>query len=196
MIGDIFKLSVICNNIADGSDYVNVHHFRQETPLVDLDPGTDLVNAWEATIPALYTPLMSNITALTQAEVRQIGLPTYIYARTLTGYVGDNTDNMLPPTTAPLISWRTGLAGRSYRGRTYMFPTTEVHQERGVVAASYSGAWEDWANAMLTIGDGVTSAQYILTIYSPTLNDDTPVQSFLLRGILARMKNRQIGEGS
>lgn len=195
-IGDIFRLSVICGNAADGSEYINVHHYQQQTADIGSEPGSDLADAWEATIPALYTPLMSNITALTRLEVRQVGVPTYVYERTLSGYVGGNADNLLPPTTAPLISWRTGLAGRSYRGRTYMFPTTEVHNDRGLVLTTYSTSWEDWADAMISIGDGVTTPQYFLGIYSPTLTVFNRVITYLLRPVFARQKNRQIGEGS
>lgn len=195
-IGDTYRLSVRAVHGTTGEEYINVHHFRQENALVLDEAGEDLVGAWDDQVKPLLLPLMSNAILIADCEVRQIGDPSYIYEQAIADAIGSSSTDMLPPFVSPLVSWRTGLAGRSRRGRTYMFPTVEAHQVGGLLAPTYTGPWSDWADQMLQIGGGLEFAVWKLVIRSDVLNQSIPVTSYLLRLALARQSRRALGVGS
>jgi hypothetical protein len=147
-------------------------------------------------VKPFYLPLLSNAVQVVSLEVRKIGDPAFVYEESVTGAPGTTTGDMLPAYVAPLVSWRTGLAGRSRRGRTYMPPTGEVHQVGGILLSTYLGPWLDWANAMLLFVAGGTHGGWILAIQSEVLLDAFQVTSFLLRDVLATQRRRRLGVGS
>lgn len=55
----------------------------------------------------------------------------------------------LPNQCTPVISWRTGLEGRSYRGRTYWGPMRLDHCENNFVVGDGQTAVFDFANEMM-----------------------------------------------
>jgi hypothetical protein len=195
-IGDVYRLTVECNHLGNGEEYINVHHFRQASGIVQAEEGADLCEAWVQLVQPLFIPLLSNSIGAVSLEVRKVGDPSYIFGQTVTGGTGTSTGDMLPPFVAPLISWRTGLAGRSRRGRTYMPPTAESHQAGGVIAASYLGAWADWADQMIQLAAGATHGEWDLVVRSETLNNSFNVTGYLLRTRVARQSRRQLGVGS
>lgn len=62
---------------------------------------------------------------------------------------GTNTAQSLPPQDALVISWRTALKGRSFRGRTYVPGLTEVNQDAGIWGSATTAAYDTWADAFL-----------------------------------------------
>jgi hypothetical protein len=195
-IGDVFSLAVTAQFAGVGSEFVNVHHFRQATDLVNSEPGLDLTLAWGEFVQPLLVPLHSIFVEIVQLTVRQPSNPAYVFEVAVTGAPGTTAGDMVPPQAAPVCSWRTGLAGRSRRGRTYMFPTGEVHQNGGTLSGTYLSPWDTWATQMLSIPAGVTHASWQLVIHSDTLNQDFPVTSFVLNNIMGTQRRRRSGVGS
>lgn len=195
-IGDFYTLTVKAENIASGDDAVNVLCFQQQTGLVLDEPGEDLVEAWQDTCQPLYITLLSSAYTLTGLTVRAKSDPEYIYEASGLNVNGTSTGDCLPPVSAPLVSLRTGFAGRRNRGRIYMPPTSELHQVAGVLQTTYTDAWADYIDSMLPAGGGLEFAQWQLSVWSEANNAGRPVTTYLLRTILATQRRRRPGVGS
>lgn len=87
--------------------------------------------------------------------------PPFIDAVDING--GQNTDGGLPVDCSVVISWRTALAGRSYRGRTYLPPWNEnTNSDVGFVMPRPSTA------AITDVIDGIEWAlEELVTVGAP-----------------------------
>lgn len=172
--GDIYKLTVIGRSPLQ-NQLVNTFHFRALQDTV-LDTQTeDLIQAFHSPNPwDSYRACFGNSIGLDRIEARQVNGPALEFAElsiveTGAGGAGDH----LPNQCAAVISWRTGNIGRSFRGRTYVFPTLETNQANGQWVAGYLTALGTFANNALVIGDGVLEATYELVIWS-TISNGAP----------------------
>lgn len=92
------------------------------------DVGTtqaELVDAWRDSLETPYTGRRPDGFVLFRLVVVDVwpGLQLdYVHTYPFGGYSPDSTGDSVPIQCGPVISWRTGLAGRSYRGRTYWGP--------------------------------------------------------------------------
>lgn len=95
---------------------------------------------------------------------------------TITPVAGFLAADPLPPQCSAVLSWRTALKGRAYRGRTYLPPSTEDAQSNGNWT---SGALTDF-NATIThllevFGPSGTNGDWRLAVISRVLNGVTRV---------------------
>jgi hypothetical protein len=114
---------------------------------------------------------------LTQLAIQPVVNPTPPITKTVSYIGGQNVQGGLPVDVSLCISWRTTLAGRSYRGRTYLPP---FHSNRGTDGVSVMPApttatvtFVKTAAAKL-INDCVT-ASCPLYVYSRKLHDGTAI---------------------
>jgi|ERR1051326_1155131 hypothetical protein len=79
---------------------------------------------------------------------------------------GTDSGGPLPWQTAAVVTWRTALRGKSFRGRTYLGGFTESFSDGRDVSSTLISAIEDWRDDMLSGIDGsigslaVTSRQH------------------------------------
>jgi hypothetical protein len=66
---------------------------------------------------------------LTALSLQALVTPAPPVIRNVAHNGGQNTAGGLPVDTSIVVSWRTGLAGRSYRGRTYLPPWHETKND-------------------------------------------------------------------
>lgn len=188
-IGDLFRLSVLYNNPNSGCKAANVLCYRQEFALILDEPGPDLVAAFKAAVEESIQGVVSTDWQIATYRVRGLTDPTYGYDLEQSGIGGGQSGEPLPPQVAQLISWKTGKVGRHYNGRTYLPSTTEANQTRGNLIPLQITGLQDLAEDMVYIGDGITTANWQLGIYS-TAEGFTPITHGIIRPSLKTMRNR------
>lgn len=194
-LGDIFRLSIEGFG-PQNQQLVNVFHYRQEGTIGNTN-GIELIDGWIQDVQPEYLACISDQCAITKMEVRRTDNPAigvdYSPDPIATGLL---TGDAMSPNNPAIITWRTFLFGRSYRGRTYMWPGDEVGVEAGQVNTTYSDLLDIFATAAQNITESVTGAVYQLQVWSPTLNSAEPVQSWQVQPFLGVQRRRRSGTGA
>lgn len=185
----------------------NVFHFGREQP--GGSPST-LVNDWHANIVTQLMPYFHPIYEATEVRAQRIAPDESDISRISGVTKGGNFNfNALPAVAAGIVTWRTQLAGRSRRGRTYW---AGLPYDTGNI--SDGSAWksdgivrlENIANLIrnrYTLG-GNPGAFY-LGVWSPTLGGKLPprdpakgltmVVGFTAQEYICSMGSRRLGHG-
>ena len=173
-VDDVYKVTL--NAGGQGSIYQNV--FNLQTKLAgDPTPAnfSTFVTDWLA---SCRNEQSSSVTYTHWDAVQQWGPNMSIdapkcrrlNAKQFTGVispgVGGNSNQVLPPQSAMVVTWVTGTAGRRKRGRTYLFGLCEDQQDAGL-----------WGSAFLL---GQTSR---ITTFSNIYKDDTGTSPNFTLGI-------------
>lgn len=200
-IDDIYKLSIV-GEYGLGQEFVNTFHYKQLADPAD-PPAEALAIAFrDACIPT-YLDLLLDSSEVIQLEVRQVtgGLAAFDLA--IAEFGTNSGVDQLPPQVSPLVSWRTGLAGRRNRGRTYLPAPPENVQDAGALTSGFVSSITTWANTtlLLTIED-VETWQHV--VYGAPCPSCTPprsenivnITSFLVRNDLRTQRRRVVGVGS
>jgi len=136
--GHIWQLKVYCQ--ADDQLAVNVFHYQVVEQNGALKLDSDFAARADFVLAGLYADLLS-----AQAEYRGVGVQrinpippsTEVYAN-VQAQAGAVATDLLPRQTAGLLSKRTGIAGRKYRGRAYIpFPAEGHNEADGTPADAY-----------------------------------------------------------
>ena len=198
--GDVYRLSALWEHEASGDDVVNVWHFVQDSALILDTPGEDLVGAFQANVETLYAGIVHVNYTLTKYSVRRVQGNTEAFDL-LVSVPGERgvTNDQNAAQVSGIITWTTGLTGRSFRGRTYLPPTSEGDVSGGLFSSTYyPEGMSNFAEAMIVDMSLVTIefAAWILTVWSPTLEQQTPVTGFVARQVPGVQRKRRIGVGS
>lgn len=161
---------------------VNVLHWRVQS--VGGSPATDadLAIALDTIIAPVIKPVIANTATYRGVEV-QILFPTLQLAVSATGFTGVGTAgaNALPRQTAALTQWRTTLAGRHGRGRSYWpFPASALNQLDGVMTPAGLALYQALHLAILNFGVftvGGRTATVALTVYNRVTHVGTVVSA-------------------
>ena len=143
-------------------DACNVMHFSQST--IDQD---GLYSSISAHVGANMWQANANDWSIQLVEITPLDghTATRIY---VTGsgvkWTGTASVTDIIPAAAAVISWRTAVRGRSYRGRTYIPGVSEGAQTSGLLATSIvtglATAWGTFLNDMVTASSPVVVASY------------------------------------
>lgn len=117
---------------------------------------------------------------------------------------GADTGDPLPWQCAGVISWRTALAGKSYRGRTYIPGPSEGDTLGGLVTAQYIADLNAVVTQMLAVfGPAGSNTDWRFSIISRIANGvpraapvGTPVISGVARSVFYTQRRRVLGVGS
>lgn len=196
-LNDTLELIVIGSTGA-GAELINRHTYIQVAGSGD-DAGVNLIDAWVADAMPAYQDVIADTVSILGFRVRNLTQPTFGTDYTLpTPEQGVITGEVLPPQNAAVISWRTGLIGRRYRGRTFVWPTGENQQNEGQWSNAYVTALTDFGNAALTIDNGAYT--YQRCVYSS--ESETPgvvstiITSVVVDQFVRGQRRRQVGVGS
>jgi hypothetical protein len=111
---------------------------------------------------------------------------------TTVGNYGTGTDEPADVTAA--VSWRTGLAGRKFRGRFYDFEVpSDAHTTADVMTGSYISTLASVAQGLLA---QLASAGFKLVIFHKADNTYTAVIGFIVDQLLDSMRKRLAGRGT
>jgi hypothetical protein len=93
----------------------------------------------------------------------------------------------VPEQLAGCISWRTGLAGRSHRGRSYMGPLTQD----ALTADRMNSGWAGAVNsAAATLISAPSSSDLVLCVYSEVLDQTTAITQGTTTDLVRTMRSR------
>lgn len=194
-IGDFYKMTL--RMTFTGVDtIVNTFHYRQDTiPIFDT-PSNDLAEAWLEEVWPTYKAFLSARIVLQVIEVRPVDPAGDFWDES----VGENgtggSGDIVPLTSAPLVTWRTGLIGRTNRGRVYLPPPPEANQDGGSLTSGYKTAIQDWAALNFHIPSSLTHAEWTQVIHNPEgANTNPEVTGFIVRDIMGVQRRRKQGVG-
>jgi hypothetical protein len=120
-IGDIASLTIVCDNRGPRQT-VTRHHFIVHTSLPWADWAPYMVDRWVDNCSEAYFLRKSFFFAGSSLRMDMVNPPT---AETYEGSFGDfsrgeETGDEAPYQVGGLIYWKTDLAGRAFRGRTFL----------------------------------------------------------------------------
>lgn len=118
------------------------------------DGAEQLYLRWEAFVEPLYCVARPEGWELDWIIVEdrfpQIAPPLVV--QYIPGVAPDSTGQGCPPQVSGLLSWRTGLIGRSFRGRTFWGPVRNDDMESdGFIGGDARVAMSEFGEAMLTV---------------------------------------------
>lgn len=183
---------------------INVFHFAPgATTVVDSSPLGVALRTWWLAQPMSQ---MSNQYNLDEIRTKKL-FPTVndeIITVVPQPAAGTLVGESLPSTVALCLSLRTGLGGRSFRGRKYIAAIPESEQNGSRLITSAKEAWEAIrVSFMDTFGNDPNSSGWHVGVLSRKMIKDgqtvgaafTDVNNLLVRDVLATMRSRRIGHG-
>lgn len=196
-VGDITRLAVTTLNRNSFEQLVNVFHYKNVDGIFEPTDPLDLIAAWRDRAEASYAGVMSSNNEIIKLEARMITGGADVAETFLNPPVpGGQGGDIMAQQTCPLISWRTGQAGRSFRGRSYLPVTSEVNLDNGFFVPSYVTVMEAFGTEAVNLAGSPTHATWQMVIWSRVLSSGTDVTSFIARNIPATQRSRRIGVGS
>jgi len=193
--GDVYSLAIRAR-LGQGQDCITRLRYHQIGTTVQ--PGAEaLAKAFDSVATALLLDAISANYVVDFYEVRQLSAPStegYDFTVNEGGHVSGQT---LPPMDCVLVSWRTGLFGRRYHGRSYFPAPTEAEQDAGVLVGDTLDGWELVCTPMIQFPaiDG-SSALFQLVIWHGPLLTPTNVNALIVRNQIATQRRRRAGVGS
>jgi len=204
-VNDVTKLAFVHSMTGADGDIIVTHHYRQ-TQQGSANPGVaqaveDLVDAWQSLAQGDWLDSQSDRLTLQSIQARSITDPTVGFDRAVGAQgtldpVGLGTTSLR---VAPVVSLRTGLIGRSFRGRNFLPPPNETDIENGILEAPLIALIDAYYDAALTLTDTIipTPTLWTMTVYSPTLTLaggsilDNLVTTHLTRSVAGTQRGRQ-----
>jgi len=197
-IGDVARLAVENENSAQ-DDFINVFHYRQ-LALQAGGKGTleAATLAWLNVVYPLYAACISDKIGLRRVQTRFMPLSPAVYEFIGTGEKGLQTGDAVPNQIAPIVSWRTGSVGRSYRGRTFLPPCAAQSCPGPNLAGGQLVLMDAYAQASYLVDDTLNgNGIWELVIWSETIGGvSASVQSHVIPGAPGVQKRRRQGVGS
>jgi hypothetical protein len=107
---------------------------------------------------------------------------------------GTSTSEALPPANAALILLRTAVTG--VQGKKYLPVGTESLQSAGVWNAGTITILTNMCAAIMGQWSGTNGGEYVVQVYSPTLDTMNPLTSAIGSPAVAYQRRRRFGRGS
>lgn len=205
-VGDLAEVVLQYYDGVNLSTYINTFGFRCIATPADLtelgnDFKTALVKNTSGGFLACTVGAIGSAALTVRDVVPGTGAPAQI---AYTNVPGSLATDSWPPQCASVISWRTALAGRSYRGRTYLPPGDEGNQARGAISAALVTLIGAAATQMLTVfGPAGTNGKWQFGVITrrhngvPTIPPQwNAVTSALIDPTVKTQRRREIGVGA
>lgn len=193
-VNDILKVAHF--NTFSPQTAVTVRHFRVSAEIAGGATYLEIANAIKARYDSLWPPIMPvNVTYRGVGVQRIKPLPRLVEVfSTAPTQAGTRTGDPCPSQTCGVITLRTALAGRKFRGRVYVpFPSEFDNNSIGRPTAAYVALLASIANeliASVTVVGALGTTTLVPVIYhkSTTLTDD--VVSHRVRDIWGTQRRR------
>lgn len=175
---------------------VNVYHGIKQDPLGSIDQAdatalaTNLATQFNA---STFKANLNNQWKLATVGVRDLNSPNNPeYLAAVAGAAGSYATEILPLNVCMCVTLRTGKAGTSYRGRTYLSGWTEGSSAAGNATAGVQAQAEDWVTRVKTAMD---QAGFTLAVASRKLGKSEAVTSIQARDTRWDTQRRRIVPG-
>jgi hypothetical protein len=129
-VGDVYELAMQWTEATQGTQCLNVFHFRQKAGFLS---AINLIGEFQAGAQTEIRALIGSGMAIQRYACRSlIPYNADYYETTLSPTLaGTGGADVLPPQLAAIITWRTGAIGRRKRGRTYFAGLPQNFQTGG-----------------------------------------------------------------
>jgi hypothetical protein len=191
VISDTFRCAIRAT--LGTQDVVNVVHVINAVTSAPQDIANDVGHAWVAAGGSLSTRQSSflhyvdiAVTPLDGGTATAICIPDDFPTD------GGISATVSAAQAAAIITWSTGVAGRSFRGRTYLggIPVTHLNDEGTLYKADILPDLENAANSTLSGLDGMHGSGSSLAVASYVLAAATPVNRATARLYLGTQRRR------
>ena len=201
--GDVIEVTATAHDSTSSTTFSMVHHFRVTAHSGD-------IAAWLGKVATAYvaalnktptTPGRRNLlsmypttTSFQRLTAFNLDTPTESASQAITGQ-GTDAAQAYNPRAAALLSLVTGVRGRSYRGRLYYPPFSEVTvASGGTIDSTVVPVWTAFGEDIKVLGDAGDNGN--LVVYSRKLSTtgivfNTVVTSVLARSQLASQRRRR-----
>ena len=188
--GDIYKVGLKAQ--LAGQLYVMTPHVQEIG--VNLNFMEDL-GAWvEDWLDTNMKPKVAGNCKWDTIEIRNITQPT-IGLDYPVDITGNRASEPLPNQVSMVVSLRSSLIGRRYRGRLYVGGLCEDVSDSGTWNSAFRQGmetiWEDWLNISFGV---ITNAK--LVVYSRTYEIATPVEYVSISQYPGVQRRRRFGQGA
>lgn len=191
-INDTYRVAII-GHVAE-QDIVNVVHFQQVTPVFGGSSEESLANAWVEDVQGTYLDACNSLYTLDKLLVQNVDGVTSAYEKIINA-AGSITGDLYAFQCAPVISWRTGLTGRSNRGRSYMPPVAEADVSGGgILGGTFVTKLQAYVTATLQVTESVLGGTFNLVVYSRKNSTSNPVTGGLVRTIIGTQRGRRANQ--
>jgi hypothetical protein len=179
----------------------NVMHFRANTATT-LEAAENVINS---EVMAKVAEMQSNELAYNLVTVQSLYPVLTDPYEEAKAYNGQIAFPSLPTAMATVISFKTGLGGRSHRGRFYMGATCIVDTDGSRLIEGSRAPWQTkWNNIIANVGSGGATNLTLGILHKmsggvpvPVGPDAfTPVTSAIVRSVLGTMRSRIPGHGA
>lgn len=188
-VGEIIKISAVGSQGADL--YVNSFHYR----CVGNGLETSVATAFETAYLSLIIAHQHQSLVYDTVQIRSITNPSK-GDDVPVSYNGSLTGSRVPQQCAIVASHRTGLIGRSRRGRNYIGALDDAQLgSGGALNTSEKTAIEAIFNGMQIISSGATFVAHFV-VYSKTLTSSFDVVTTLVDQNIGTQRRRRPGVGA
>jgi len=197
-LGDVVRITVV-NEDTGLNDFVNTFTYIQtQEPSLGKGDLEAAVLGWMNVIYPLYADCLSDAIGLKECKARFLPLSPEQHLFLGTGEKGTQTGDPIPNQVAPIVSWRTSLIGRSYRGRTYLPPCSESQSSGPNLTGAQLVLMSTFATAAISFTDTANgNGAWRLAIWSEKMQDvSANVESFIVPSAPGTQRKRRAGEGS
>lgn len=201
--GDIYELVIYVQETANSHFSLNVFHFKAITTGCT---ATSLIADFRTNLEASYKALICSAGIIVRYVAFNLIPFNTDWAEQRVSVTCTASPTMAPPLVAAIITWRTSLPGRRYRGRTYFGPLTTSDIQNGKILGGVTvGKWNTFGTNMLNrYGATGTSTDTRFGVWSRVLGNQTPphsplgftqVTQFQTQTNLGSMGTRRVGRG-
>lgn len=160
-VDTVYRLSAVA--LAAGSQHVNTFHFRQRADTPGVPPSQELIQWWINQMEDTYRGCFPVHWSLQEYNVYvSKGSPENLnYVRVVSGKLlagGGPDANQL----AAVVTWRTDIAGRRFRGRSYFGAWQTGCHNQQLITPFYASALEIFSNRIITTTSNTSAFDYVV----------------------------------
>ena len=174
-VPNVAKFAIIGNEL--DAQLVNTLYFGKGSGwnASDLNTAAQALYNWYA---AEVMPLISVGVSLQRVEARDISVPSGAVATysPTPPVPGGQTNPALPNSVTLCISFRTGFAGRSFRGRNYTWPVTENQVDGNRYTVATADGFVDAYDQLFNVASSFGGVWVVVSRY----NNGAPRETSLL----------------
>jgi hypothetical protein len=190
-IGNRYELTV--HALCGGGECITVHNIRQ-VGAETVNVPYDIMNNWVA---GVQNPWLNAISAgYTLVRLKVKGLDDVVGGEQPAAGAGVLSGDMLPPQCAGVVTWTTGLIGRSNRGRTFVPGIPEGHQAGGVLSSTLMGLYDLFGAALISTFAGGSTDYELIVASNLVAGGGNAVTGKIVRPYVRSQRRREIGVGS
>lgn len=194
--GSIYKVALLGSDFF-GNDLVTTLHYRAEENTIFDTQAQDLAQAVVEDLEEPFLDTFAGGCTLNGITVRGVTDPLEGWDEIFnTPQSGTVAGDPMPTYVSPRITWLTGVVGRRFRGRQFLWPITDSVFVVNAWTSAFEALLNSYASAANLIGDGIGTAQYQQVVYSRTYDIATPVVSHRINPYPGTQRRRSPGVGS